>query len=138
MPAKTVDRYGAGPGTTMTPHVVPKDDWFVVHDAIFEKRLKPEEKVWVYWDYKSIKESMIEEIVTHCGCTANVKHGTKGISAEFTHQQQEVPEGGKQYTKYLTVYLKDGKKKEPDGRGAEFWPADKALRTLSITGWLLP
>lgn len=133
-----VDGYGAAiaadPGV-MTPN--PKK-WFKNNIAVVKNQLRPNEKATVYWDYDKLTKPEIEDIETHCGCTAKVLWGTKGVSAEFTHQKSDVKAGGEAKNYFLTVYKYDGVRKEPNSRGVMAWPAHKEQQTLTITVNMLP
>lgn len=131
------DPYGAAPQATMTPQPT-VNDWFENHTVVLKNRLRPQEKEQVVWDYKKLKQSEIVEVLTHCGCTAKIGIGSKGISAEFTHTKADVPPGGKPYNFFLTVYKNDGVGKVPDGRGGMRWADHKDQRTLTISCYLLP
>lgn len=137
VPATTVDRF-AGDGMTMTPKKNNTANWFTQDKQVFAEKLTPGQKVTIKWDYNKLTKGEIDEIIGHCGCTADIKHGSVGISAVFTHQEKEVPAGGKEYVKYLTVYYKDGLQKIRNENGVMVWPENKVQRTLSFSGWLMP
>lgn len=130
-----VDGYGAPQATTMIPST---NKWFKNNTYVLQKQLRPQEKEHAYWDYDTLKEKDIQDVVTHCGCTAKVTWASKGISAEFTHTKGDVPVGGKVYDFFLTVYLNDGVTKKSDGRGNMVWPPEKKQQTLIIKATLMP
>lgn len=116
------------------------NDYFVQHKIRFSEILKPGQKVTLRWDYIEGKmdDTMIEDIIPSCGCTADIRIGKKGISAVFTHTKKKLPPEGKEETFGLTVYFRDGFGKVKNDKGATIWDPNKKRRTLTFGGMLLP
>lgn len=134
------DGYGAAINdpTIMTPKEVVSDH-FVQHKVSFKEILNPKETAVVKWDYlPNMTKDQIEDIIPHCGCTANITWGDVGVQATYTHDERSVPPGGGFYTKTMTVYFKDGYGKVSDGRGGMMYDPKKKRRVLSFTGKLMP
>lgn len=123
--------------------MLPSDDvneYFVQHMVTFNERLKPGQKINIVWAYKpgKIDFDMIEAVEGNCQCTAKIQHGKAGVQAIFTHQEKDVPAGGRAYTKHVTVILRDGITKVSNGRGGLVWPPEKGKIQLYFTGVLMP
>lgn len=123
--------------------MLPKDDvnqYFVQHMITFNERLKPGQKIDLVWAYKpgKISHDMIEVVEGNCQCTAKIEWGKAGVRAIFTHEEKDVPAGGRAYTKHVTVRLRDGIAKVSNGRGGLMWPPEKGTIQLYFTGILMP
>lgn len=123
--------------------MLPKDDineYFVRHIVPFTQKLKPGQTVDITWDYKPgvMNQDMIAEVLGNCQCTAKIGFGKSGVKATFTHQEKNVPEGGKVYNKHVTVYFKDGTTKKATANGVLQWPPETKRVDLHFTGMLLP
>lgn len=126
---------------TMMPGSVPvPGEYFVRIKVTFLEKLRKGDRVLIKWPYApGVTQDMIDDIVGNCQCTAKLGKGPIGISATFTHQEtkDKFTEAEQIFTKYITVYFRDGKGKVSNGRGEMVWPDDKEKMALTFTGVLV-
>lgn len=103
-----------------------------------------DKSVPVDWKFDG-KQSLIEHIRAHCGCTVDFSVNQSSITANFNEEgicgkplkQEQIDTGRFDFTKKMTVYLLDGQPlKVPNDDGDEVWNNEKAHITLKFKGWI--